>query len=321
MIVDDHDIVSVIQLNKMLLINDVEEHLYSDIKSKVDIEEVTAFYQLANIYSLTNLAKKTITYLERCFTMTVETKNFLELSFTVVAKLLSRSTLDITSELEIFKAGNRWVGFKGKERSKFAKDLLMKVRLPLLSEHALKYILSCFPSTSEKHECVSLLEKFLHDKGKFFHNKSSVYYTHRYCTQTNFNLLICGGFNYHPNSRQTSKNVTLIDGRNFKSLTKFAPMTEERQAFKAVCVKGEVFVFGSQDPNDYTGDELFSIEKYSPTTNVWTKVADLRDERIEFSICAFMDKIFLVGGIITNDVIIDSCFEFDTKNCGKESLV
>ena len=37
-----------------------------------------------------------------------------------------------------------------------------------------------------------------------------------------------------------------------------------------------------------------TFEKYSLFGNTWSKVADIQDDRNRF--CAFMDKIFVIGG-------------------------
>ena len=68
-------------------------------------------------------------------------------------------------------------------------------------------------------------------------------------------------------------------------------MLEERLASKAVCLKGEVFVFGGS--NDEGRPR--SVEKYSPVFKKWVKIRDIPDERKDFCACAFLDKIFLVG--------------------------
>ena len=74
--------------------------------------------------------------------MLAETNNFIELDFFTVSKILTSSELNITSELEVFYAADKWLTYNITNHSRFAKSLLQKVRLPLLSYHALHYLLN-----------------------------------------------------------------------------------------------------------------------------------------------------------------------------------
>ena len=68
--------------------------------------------------------------------------------------------------MEIFEAASNWVDYDISGRSKFAFDLLLKVRLPLLSEHALKYLLTKKSPISEVCECYTILKQALKCKEK-----------------------------------------------------------------------------------------------------------------------------------------------------------
>ena len=54
--------------------------------------------------------------------MVVETQNFLHLDFSLVAKILVSSKLDIHSEVEVFNAVVTWVEHNSEERSKYEKN-------------------------------------------------------------------------------------------------------------------------------------------------------------------------------------------------------
>ena len=244
--------------------------------------------------------------MERCFTMLVDTDNFLELDYNLVAKILESSKLFITSEVEVYNAADRWLSYNIKDRSKFAKRLLLKVRLHLLSEHALKNLLNEYSLFAVIDECISIVKTISATNTEIFEEKSGVNYTNRYCNQNNFNMLIFGGD--HPN--KLVNNVTQINGNNPKDVKALHPMERERKCFKVVCVKGEVYVLGGYNTNL---NLVWSVEKYSPSTHSWSVVADMFDNRDNFCACAFMDKIFVVGGC-TNTAVYNYSLEFDTKD-------
>ena len=213
--------------------------------------------------------------------MLFESQNFLHLDISNVKKILASSELNIHSEVDVFNAAIYWLKHNIEERSKYVKQLLLKVRLPLLSEHALKYILDEELSFSNKNECMSVLKEVIAKKGITFQNN-----TNRYCSQKKFNILFCGC--YDTETLKTVWDIHQINGSNFDNITQLSSMTIERENFKAVYLKGEVYIFGGVD-NCCT--YLTSVEKYSTSTNKWNIIANMFDERQFFCACAFMDKI------------------------------
>ena len=194
------------------------------------------------------------------------------------------------------------------ERIKYAKQLLEKVRLPLLSEHALKYVLNKVSLLSKNNDCVNIIETALVNKNYFQYN-SAVYYTTRYCNQTKFKLLICGGFDERLD--KFVSEVKQFDGDDVNNLKNLTRMNSERYDFQAVCLKGEVYVFGGINNAKHY---VKCVEKYSPTHNNWMVVTELFDNRHYFCACAFMDKVYVFGGYFYKKKrLTNSCLQFDTK--------
>ena len=285
-------------------------------------------YQLSTIHELPSLVEQTFNIIERCFTMLVETPNFLELDYTVLAKVLSRSELHITSELEVFNAVNAWLKYNIEERKEFAKQLLLRIRLPLLSDAALRDILNKASPFTAIDECVFIIKQVLERKESVVQTKPDVFCTNRYCNQKMFNMIVFGGYAYRVNV--TLKTVFQVDGSNLSSVKRLPSMLQRRRLAKAVCVKGEVFVFGGRDgylsSYNYSNNPVMAVEKYSPATEAWNQVTELPDGRDKFCICAFMDKIFVIGGFKYDEedfddnddadigTITNSCSMYDTKN-------
>ena len=315
MITEDNAFVSVINLTKLMLERDTKISKY--IENKISVKNVTTFYQLAKLYKLKSAAETTRSYIQCCFPMVVESQNFLELDYNIVVQILTSSGLSVQSELEVFNAASSWLQHNSKDRSKFAKQLLLTVRLPLLSDHALN---KSFYNTSslftENNECVEVLKEILVRKKKLFHNKSKSYYINRYCNQNNFNILICDG-----SQREESfdNNANYVDESNLNYVKVLPSLREERHGFEAVYLKGEVYAFGGyvEDINEEVVP-VMSVEKYSPSTNAWNKVADMYDYRMDFCCCPFMNNTFIIGGYFNeedgNSIDTNSCLQFDTKD-------
>ena len=138
--------------------------------------------------------------------MVAETSGFLELDIFSVKKILQSSNLCITSEIEVFHAANYWVCHNSEQRSKFAKDLLLSVRLPLLSEPALTYLLQDTSSICDVNECNSIMNDILLNSDAVLKKLPSKKFEARYCDL--FKILLL----------ENSQNVTELKEVNLKTL-------------------------------------------------------------------------------------------------------
>ena len=66
----------------------------------------------------------------------IDTDNVLELEYTHVAKILVSSDLLVRSEVDVYNAEYIWLNYNVEELNKFAKYILVKVRLALLSDQS-----------------------------------------------------------------------------------------------------------------------------------------------------------------------------------------
>ena len=95
------------KFNMLLLIGHVESKINKQMTYKLNIQNVLNYYQLSKLFNVSHLEKGALTYIERCFTMLVDTQHFLELDYTAVSKILASSGVLITSELEVYKSANK----------------------------------------------------------------------------------------------------------------------------------------------------------------------------------------------------------------------
>ena len=84
-----------------------------------------------------------------------------------------------------------------------------------------------------------------------------------------------------------------------------------RHACNVVRLKGDIYVFGGRDGNSIT---VRSVEKCTlTTTNHWNKIAEMPHLE-SFCACAFVDKIFILGGVSSIGGFTNACLQFDTNN-------
>ena len=103
---------------KVMLSQDADKEVYSSIEDKISLHNVTALYQLSQVFKFSKLRKSIILFIERCFPIISESPKFLDLDYKYVAKILSSSYLNIDSELEVFNAIVYWLG-SSKERKTY----------------------------------------------------------------------------------------------------------------------------------------------------------------------------------------------------------
>ena len=293
-------VVQALKTSKLYSSKDSEREICKYVTDKINVQNTTLYYKLADVFKLSNLAQVTLRYIERYFTMLAETENFLELDFHLVGKIFNSSDLHITSEIEVFHATDEWVSYNVEERSKFAINLLLTVRLPLLSDSALNYLLYDTSSICNIAESRSIIESVLLKEEKFFNSNL----TTRYCNQNLTNIINCdysGG-----DLKNDTKNKHLVNFNDFKISTSIKS-TEE--VYKAVCLKGDVYIF----VKDYKNNNSVNIRKYSSVNKVWKKPVELGYHDY-FAVCGIVDKIYIIGGLSSFTNVSDSCIRYDTKN-------
>ena len=302
------EIFTATRFNKFTLNENAVSTISKILRENLQIKNAASVYKFVNLFNLTNLKNSTFSYIERCFTIVSENKNFLELEYNLMSKILASSELLITSEIEVFKVVNRWLNHDIEERSKYTEDLYLKVRLHFLSTETLKCLLNDEKLFEKDECCVKILNKLLDCKEKKLYNFSSNYHTTRYCNQKYFKLLVLGGYN--STTSITCSDVRYIDVNKVRDVEPYPPMITERRFLNAVCLKSDIYVFsGLNDNNKWTK----SVEKYSLTSKKWSQVAVMTDDRESFCACPFIDGIFVFGGVILGD-ITNSCLQFDTKD-------
>ena len=283
------------------------QKLFDLIKNKLDIKNILIFLTLFDSFKISDLKIATLNYIYRSFTIITDTLNFLELDFQLIAKILSSSQLCITSEFEVFNAADAWIRHNFIKRSNHAKNLLLKVRFPLLTDEALEYVLQKSSSFRRNDDCLVTINKIL-KKNFVFCKKSRGNFTYRYCDQNMFKILVCGG---DDSNFKNTKNIYQLDVKDVKKI-KLLNNSFNRRLAKAVVVKDAVYFFGGYTEGNFD-PPISSVEKYSFTTNRFEKVADLNIESDSFCVCAFMDKIYIVAGP-ENDKSLTRCMKFDTND-------
>ena len=298
----------------MKIVNHVKEKI--NCKAIDKHQFVIIFFQLSEFYNFKYIQNETLDYINRWFKKIAKTKNFQQLNFNNVKKILSSSKLKICSELEVFIASDFWLSCESFNRNKFAKDLLLKTRFPLLSDHVIKSLLEQGKDSSsvfhKNKECLVLIDKILKNKEDFYRNRSIVYQTNRYCNSSKFNIVLCGKYNKRP--VYIDFKLHLLEAENLAKVKTYIPCDNLRVVGASSITNEIYFVFRNKD-NEYKEKLLFI--KHSPVLKTWEDLDFYYDFNLRgFCMCSFLDSIFIIGGCYrfgyTNIDMKRSCVVFNT---------
>ena len=293
------------------------------LNDKISRQNFHTFLTISNLFR-TPTELEVLMFIDCCFAIISETDEFLQLDAKLVGKILQSSSLALTSEIEVFNAASAWLGYNFDERKRFAEDLLLKVRLPLLSDEALNFALKENSSFRRNEGCPALVDEILKSKQLFYKDKSSKYLQNRYCSHDMYDILVFGGED--DKTFQISSNIIQVNSfDNFNGSELISSLVEKRRGSTAVHSKGNVFVFAgtngtlsNEEYSHYRYEKLARVEKYSSVSKTSEVVADMSEldegNFDDFCVCAFGDKIYLIGGYSEHEAITNSCFEFDTKD-------
>ena len=280
--------VQLLKACKLLLYQGLSEKLCAVVDKKTT-KNVCFYLSLSRLYGNENLKKSTFNFIELNFNLVRRELNFLNLSLDVVQKVLSSCRLQIDSELEVVAAGCDWIGHKTKERSHVAVKLLSNVRLHLLSNAALNFILKNESPFSNCAACRVVVKNVM--KSKHSTDHSCLPYTNRYNSQENYKIVaFCG-----ERKSESFSNVYEIEDFSLKNLKQISSLALNRMAVQVVVENGKLFVLGGRNPQCLK-NEVYSVETYSAETNSWRVVGRIPEKLQCIYTCSYMGKIYVFGG-------------------------
>ena len=132
-----------------------------------------------------------------------------------------------------------------------------------------------------------------------FNENISVLYQTRYCAQEDFSIAV----SMNGSIKRLEYPFTMISYKNSKQIDTLITLNS-----KVVACGSVLFLIGESRRN-------CTIEKYSEIIKNSIVLPSLLDKRIQFCVCSFMQKIYVVGGYIeVGNYTINSCMCYDIKS-------
>ena len=294
-----------------------------DLKVFINKENCFCFFNLTKLFSLQKLKIYLVSVVENNFVGFSKAFGFENIDYRTLKLFVSRSTIHVSSEIEVFEAIVNWIKYDEKIRKVFMCDLLKMVRLPMLSCEAIqknvisnKLCQSCQKCCNHIKNVIALKEN---PNQSFFDSLEN-----RCCINnfTHFN------FSSHMASVRPDNGLKCLEQKLCRLETKSFEFTysngyeiflhsidsrgcetiklnvcgqpdncEETDNFAACMFMDKLYVTGGLDENGY---ETRNCASYDPKTAEWTILEEMQMARSHHSCVVFAGKIVVTGGFSGN---------------------
>ena len=137
----------------------------SSLKAMVKTNNIYCFLRVSRTFGQKVLQNNVTSLIKHSFVSLSKASEFKLIDFNLLKFIVSRSDLNITSEVEVFTAVVDWVNHDEKARKSFMVDLLKQVRLPLLSSEIIKNVIKMHSLCSDQN-CIDYIDSVLVQKSK-----------------------------------------------------------------------------------------------------------------------------------------------------------
>ena len=285
---NETNVVQILKLSKSLSLKNIESICFDYINECITLKNVCFYYYLSQILKVKKLKKVTLRCIEQCFEQVVQTEEYLHLEYHHVIKIFKSSQLNVSSELGLLNAIEKWIKYKNEQRIIFAMKLLTTIRLHLLPIVSLKELTQSANFFSQFHAFKAAVEKTIGNK-QLNPNQFGVYTEHRFCSHACYSILSIGGsFN-----NNIGTNVFKLSGKKFSNLTELPYLEKSQASCHAVNVNGTIYVLGGI--SDDCGDNV--VQKFTPgVSEKWEIAGCIPKYQHGYNVCSFHDKIYVLGG-------------------------
>ncbi|PVD35896.1 hypothetical protein C0Q70_02865 [Pomacea canaliculata] len=273
-----------------LNLHSVRDACCNYFKDRLNVQNCLTLRAFADQYMCVSLVEATNKFIQFNFKQVSDTEEFYALGKQDVVEIISYDELNVNSEEEVFEAVLNWVKFKEAERKVFLPELMVKVRLPLLTppylsdrvatENLIKNSLLCRDLLDEARDYLLMPER--RTLMQTFKTRP------RCCTDIPGIIYAVGGLTPCGNSLNTVERYDPVTGCWSVSES----MNTTRSRVGVAVLNGRLYAIGG-----YNGvDRLNTVESFEPSIRKWKKVASMNCKRSALGAAAVGGKLLVCGG-------------------------
>nr|XP_014342243.1 PREDICTED: kelch-like ECH-associated protein 1 isoform X2 [Latimeria chalumnae] len=311
-------------------VDDVAKACCDFLIKNLDPSNVIGISDFAEQIGCIDLYQKGREYINMHFNDVTKEEEFFNLSHCKLVDLISRESLNVLCESEVYKACIEWVRWDLENRAQYFHALLNAVQLYALPPKFLKMQLQECPVLNKANSCRDYLSKIFQEmalgkrlpptklRGNQFIYVAGGYLKHSLMSMEAFNprtgewiklanmpvprsglgACVLFGLIYVVGGRNNSNHENI----DSDSLDCFNPMTNQWVSRASMTVSRNRVGVGVIDGAIYAVGGSFgsvhhrSVEKYDPETNSWTYVASMSVARIGAGVTACNGLLYAIGG-------------------------
>ncbi|XP_059172839.1 kelch-like protein 18 [Physella acuta] len=289
-VIDMNNVQSLLIVAGFLHMQAVKDACSTYLKNRLEPSSCLSVRQFADQYQCCSLVEAANKYIQNNFQQVALSSDFLTLPKSEVLEILSRDELHIISEEQVFEAVMRWIKHDSDARVKDLPELMVKVRLPLLTPQYLSDKVATEDIIKNSLQCRDLL-----DEARDYHlmpERRLLMQTFktrpRGCTDIPGFIYAVGGLTSAGDSLSTVERFDPLTGQ----WSPGEPMSTMRSRVGVTVLKGHLYAIGG-----YNGMErLDTVEVYDPLSKRWSRVSAMNCKRSALGAVSLNGKVIVCGG-------------------------
>ncbi|XP_078401082.1 kelch-like protein 24 [Cetorhinus maximus] len=282
----EDNVQSLLEASDLFQISALRQGCIEFLETQLDPCNCLGFLSFANLFSIQALSEKSKRFLLERFSDVIQHEEFLQLSKDDLCDQLSSDFLAVTKEETVFEAVMHWVHHDVPNRRHALKELLERVRIPLLDQIYFVEKVETDELILSTKECLSLLQEAR--RYHIFGNEIKSPRTRpRKFTNVAEVIIVVGGCD---KKGYAMLPYTQKYNPGTGEWTQLAKIPDYSKSEFAVCaLKNDIFLSGG---NLYSND----VWMYNSHLNTWVRVALLNKGRWRHRMVTLQGQLYAVGG-------------------------
>ncbi|XP_052805467.1 kelch-like protein 18 isoform X2 [Mya arenaria] len=288
--IDQNNVQSLLVAASFLHLQSVKDACCNFLNKRLHPTNCLGVRSFADQYMCTGLVEAANKYVQKHFKDVMRSEEFLNLPRTDVLDILGRDELNVSTEEQVYEAVLLWVKKEIDSRQDCLPELMVKVRLPLLTPQFLSDRVATEELIKSSHKCRDLL-----DVARDYHlmpERRPLLQTFkarpRCCSDIPGMIYAVGGLTSSGDSLSTVECFDPLVSR----WSVAEAMSTMRSRVGVAVLNGQLYAIGGYDGQD----RLSTVEVFDQSTKRWKKVAAMNCKRSALGAAALNRRLYVLGG-------------------------
>ncbi|KAK3577962.1 hypothetical protein CHS0354_020801 [Potamilus streckersoni] len=288
--IDPSNVQSLLVAASFLQLQSVKDACCDFLKKRLHPYNVLGARRFADQYMCGSVVEAANKYLQKHYQEVAKSEEFLSLTKTEVQEIISHDELNVSSEEQVFESVLSWIKRDLQNRQEALPELMVKVRLPLLTPQYLSDRVATEDLIKNSLVCRDLL-----DEAKDYHlmpERRGLLQTFkvrpRCCTDVPGIIYAVGGLTSTGDSLSTVESFDPFVGR----WTIAEAMSTMRSRVGVAVLNGKLYAIGGYDGME----RLSTVEVFEQDSRRWRKVTSMNCKRSALGAVGLNKKLYVLGG-------------------------